>query len=152
MSAPSRAPAGTPEGGRFAPGQHAETDVSLSPGTATSPAAPEHLSSAMDFDHPIRVNTDGTLSDAPGMYAPSLDGGNLDSDEWELVTGGYTQQYGYNGPIMHSSEQIGGRLAEDILAEPGVYVSLVANAEPDEDDDPDDYLEPEGWAIARLKD
>ncbi len=56
------------------------------------------------------------------------------------------------GTWIHSSEQIGGRLAEDILAEPGVYVSLVANAEPDEDDDPDDYLEPEGWAIARLKD
>jgi len=103
----------------------------------------------MDFDHPIRVNTDGTLSDAPGVYAPSLDSETLDSDKWELVTGGYTQQYGYNGPIMHASEQIGGRLAENILAEPGVYVSLVANAEPEgDDDDP----EPEGWAIARLKD
>ena len=148
MSAPSRAPAGTPEGGRFAPGQHAETDVSLSPGTTAPPATPEHLSSAMDFDHPIRVNADGTISDAPGTYAPSLDSEDLDSDEWELVTGGYTQQYGYNGPIMYASEQIGGRLAEDILAEPGVYVSLVANAEPDgDDDDP----EPEGWAIARLK-
>jgi len=148
MSAPSRAPAGTPEGGRFAPGQHAETDVSLSPGTTAPPATPEQLSAAMDFDHPIRVNADGTISDAPGTYAPSLDGGSLDSGQWELVTGGYTQQYGYNGPIMHASEQIGGRLAENILAEPGVYVSLVANAEPDgDDDDP----EPEGWAIARLK-
>jgi len=28
----------------------------------------------------------------------------------------------------------------------------VANAEPDDDDDADDYPEPEGWAIARLKD
>ncbi len=148
MSAPSRAPAGTPEGGRFAPGQHSETDVSLSPGTAAPPATPEQLSAKMDFDHPIRVNADGTISDAPGTYAPSLDSEDLDSDEWELITGGYTQQYGYNGPIMHASEQIGGRLAEDILAEPGVYVSLVANAEPDDDDDDP---EPEGWAIARLK-
>ncbi len=149
MSSPSRVPAGNGmQGGQFAPGQHAETDVSLSPGITAPPATPEHLSSAMDFDHPIRVNSDGTISDAPGAYAPSLYGEDLDSNEWELVTGGYTQQYGYNGPIMHASEQIGGRLAEDILAEPGVYVSLVANAEPDDDDDP----EPEGWAIARLKD
>ena len=86
MSAPSRAPAGTPEGGRFAPGPHAETDVSLSPGTTAPPATPEQLSAAMDFDHPIRVNADGTISDAPGTYAPSLDSEDLDSDEWELLT------------------------------------------------------------------
>jgi len=38
MNAPSRAPAGTPLGGQFAAGAHAETDVSLSPGAAAAPA------------------------------------------------------------------------------------------------------------------
>lgn len=36
MSAGSRAPAGTPVGGQFAPSSHAETDLSLEPGTTQS--------------------------------------------------------------------------------------------------------------------
>jgi len=36
MSIPSRAPAGTPEGGRFAPSAHAETDVALAVASRTA--------------------------------------------------------------------------------------------------------------------
>jgi len=44
MSTPNRAPAGTPVGGQFADGAHAETDVSLSPAAAAqAPTALQNL-------------------------------------------------------------------------------------------------------------
>lgn len=105
------------------------------------------LSAIMEFDHPVQVLPDGSVADASGMYAPTLLDDLLDSPDWELWSDGYTNQCGYNGPIMHNSEFIGGRLARDILETPGVYVSVVAYWV-----DPEDggRLEAEGWAIARL--
>jgi len=43
MNAPSRAPAGTPVGGQFAAGAHAETDVSLNPAAAPAPTGLDAL-------------------------------------------------------------------------------------------------------------
>jgi len=100
------------------------------------------LNDMMEFDHVIRVHADGTVTDEPGVYAPDLH----DDDEpigWTLLDG-YSGQYGYSGPIMHASEYIGGGLARDILATPGVYVALVNYLSDDE--------EPEGWAVARKDD
>lgn len=83
------------------------------------------LSELMDFDHVIAVLSDGTAIDGPpDIIAPDLFNGELDSDDWTLLNG-YSRQYGYSGPIMHSSEFIGGDLEKDILAKPGYYVSLV---------------------------
>lgn len=110
----------------------------------------------MQFDHVIRVDADGSVTEPTGVYAPEIhvsaddDGQILDSDEtemreyverqgWTLLTG-YTGQHGYHGPIMHPSEFIGGTLARDILAAPGLYVALVVDTL---DDD-----EPAGWAVA----
>lgn len=110
------------------------------------------LSDRMEFDHVIRVDDDGTVTDGPdNVHAPSvyMDAGTLDAEPdgegWYLLSG-YTGQYGYNGPVMHSSEFIGGGLADDILSEPGIYAAVVVYAMDDDDDETDNIA---GWAIAR---
>lgn len=85
------------------------------------------LSDIMDFDHVIQVLPDGTVTENnDGHYAPDMEEGELQQVKpfWSLMTG-YTGQYGYNGPSMHSSEFIGGRMARDILSTPGFYVAVV---------------------------
>ncbi|QNJ57168.1 hypothetical protein L3Y21_gp098 [Gordonia phage Rabbitrun] len=118
-------------------------------------ARPRALTDVMEFGHPITVLPDGRVFDASrfGVDAPeSAYDGSDDEHEfvhvegweeqgWELLRN-WTGQYGYNGPVMHPSEFIGGRLAAHILTNPGHYVAIVVNG-----DDPDDD-EPTGWAIA----
>jgi hypothetical protein len=94
----------------------------------------------MEFGHPVRVHPDGSVTDAASVYAPDLYDEAVGSG-WTLLDG-YSNQYGYAGPIMHPSEFIGGRMARDILAEPGVYVALVSYSTDDDDVN--------GWAVARL--
>jgi hypothetical protein len=113
------------------------------------------LSDIMDFDHVIEVCADGTVRDAPyppesGMYAPTLLGGELEAEagHWTLLDG-YSGQCGYNGPVMHPSEYIGGRMERDILAEPGHYVVIAAYWTPGGDEDNCDLMIGEGWAVAR---
>ena len=128
-------------------------------------ATTKNLNDIMEFDHVIEVHPDGTVTDGPrGIYAPERlehgegPDGKVDPygmlGDWTLITTGYSGQYGYGGPIMHNSELIGGRLAEDILSTPGLYVALVCYW-PDDPDTADedrdaggDYIE--GWAVARL--
>jgi hypothetical protein len=62
---------------------------------------------------------------------------------WEPLSG-YTGQYGYNGAVMHASEYLGGRLAADILDDPGVYVVVTVEVMPT-DDEPEPF--PAGWAV-----
>lgn len=107
------------------------------------------LNDIMEFDHVITVHEDGTVTDGPSnLYAPNLDDSELDDPKWSLITYGYTGQDRYNGPIMHNSEFIGGRLEKDILSQPGIYVGLVAYWTPEEEGD-EDADTSEGWAIAR---
>lgn len=102
-----------------------------------------------DFDHPFRVLADGTIGEAPGVYAPDLLNEELSpSGVWEMLNG-YSGQDSYSGPIMHNSEYIGGQLERDILAQPGVYVLVAAYWDREEDDDREEMLI-EGWAICRL--
>lgn len=98
------------------------------------------LNEVMEFDHVVRVHEDGSVTDEPNVWAPDLHDGELEGSEWELLDG-YSGQDRYSGPIMHSSEFIGGGMADDILSTPGVYVALV--------DYPTDDDDPEGWAVAR---
>jgi len=100
---------------------------------------PETLNDHMEFDHVIRVLPNEQIVDAGGIYAPSLYDGELDGPSWTLLDG-YSGQDRYSGPIMHPSEYLSGRLARDVLANPGYYVALV--------DYSSDGSEPEGWAIA----
>lgn len=108
------------------------------------------LDKTMEFDHVIRVHDDGTVTDEPGIYAPTLEDDVLDSDRWEFFSAGYSGQHGYSGPIMHDSEYIGGRLERDILWTPGVYVAVVACWSPESYDDGQTTME--GWAVVTLKD
>jgi hypothetical protein len=105
---------------------------SLAPKNASS------LNDKMDFDHVIQVLPGGQVVDARGVYAPELNDEHVGGG-WSLMDG-YSGQSGYSGPIMHSSEFIGGGLERDILAQPGYYVTLVAYGDYDE--------EPDGWAVA----
>jgi hypothetical protein len=120
----------------------------------------DNLNTVMDFDHVIYVGPDGTVSDVDGVYCYAELNVNMAGEDefyipegWELLRG-YTGQYGYNGPVMHPSEFIGGRLAEDILETPGYYVALVVSASCDYDGSTDCTVEvgcecePAGWAIA----
>jgi hypothetical protein len=116
--------------------------------------SPDKLNDVMEFDHVVQVGEGGAVTDAEGVYAPELhmetddDGQILDAHErdyieqarrqgWQLLTG-WTGQYGYRGPVMHSSEFVGGALAEHILETPGTYVVTAV-----ETDD-----EPAGWVVA----
>lgn len=85
------------------------------------------LSDLMEFDSPITVHEDGTVTDGPaGVYAPDLYDEELSGEGWEFFTYGYSGQDRYSGPIMHNSEFIGGNLARDILATPETYVAVAA--------------------------
>lgn len=120
------------------------------------------LNNVMEFDYVIRVNADGSIDDGietPGSHTPELRDDALEPsssavDKWELMDG-YSGQQGYSGPMMHSSEYIGGRMADDILAAPGLYVALVNYTTPDEsvpEAERDAYDEICGWAVARILD
>lgn len=143
------------------------------------------LNEIMEFDHVVQVHADGTISDS-GIYAPELymevdsDGQSPHADDsdiigqaksagWELLSG-FTGQYGYNGPVLHPSEFIGGGLERHIRSHPGYYVALtvecygphVWDTEPDgtvwcpkcgdtqhtEESDTCPGQEPAGWAVA----
>ena len=105
------------------------------------PVTAATLNAVMEFERVIQVHADGSVTTVGNViWAPDLYDGDLSGDGWELMTG-YSGQHAYNGPIMHNSEFIGGRMAEDILSTPGVYVALVNGTLSDD--------EPEGWAVAR---
>lgn len=117
----------------------------------------DNLNDVMEFDHVIRVNEDGTVSEpVPDVWAPELHAVSDDTGQhtaetdpdlkqqaadagWELESG-WTGQYCYHGVCMHASEYIGGRLARHILATPGYWVAVAVY----EDDDSG----PDSWALA----
>ena len=109
------------------------------------------LNSYMDLDNVIRSNGDGTFEDvseyAPEVYLFETESGTWELEKlyggWQFLTG-FSGQYGYDGPLMHASEYIGGGLAEHIAEVPGLYVATVAYPLPlDEDGD----HEPDSWVV-----
>jgi hypothetical protein len=106
------------------------------------------LNDIMEFDHVIRVLSDGSVVDVPEECTPTLHEGELSDQRWYLYTRGYSGQYDYSGPVMHDSEFIGGTLADDILSEPGVYVALQNELDDPRGGSMQDGTE--GWAIAKL--
>lgn len=109
---------------------------------------PEALNELMDLDHVVTVHEDGTVSEPRNIWAPECLDGDVSSG-WSLLDG-YSGQYRYSGPIMHESEFLGGRMADDILSTPGTYAVVVAYYSPEDDDDSDSDLEVGGWAVAVL--
>lgn len=96
------------------------------------------LNDQMEFDHVIEVLEGGVVIDRMDIWAPELYEDEV-SEGWTLMDG-YSGQYRYSGPMMHQSEFIGGRMEEDILNTPGIYVALVNY--------PLDDSEPTEWAVA----
>ena len=107
---------------------------------------PQNLNDVMEFDRVIEVHEDGTVTERHDIWAPNLYDGEFEpgTSGWSLMDG-YSGQYLYRGPMMHQSEFIGGRMARDILENPGVYVALV-DYTLEEDDDGEWY--PTEWAVA----
>lgn len=117
------------------------------------------LHEAMEFDHVIFSFGDGRIADVVGIWAPVAvqytdeHGEWLDpvieefqgEQPWSLMNG-YSGQYGYAGPWMHQSEFIGGGMARDILATPGIYVAIY----PTILDEDGERQEPDTWAVAYI--
>lgn len=114
---------------------------------------PSELNSFMEFDSVIYSDGNGNIESVTGIYAPNLYYFETSEGKWELsediapweLMNGYSGQYSYSGPIMHTSEFIGGKMARDILEQEGYYVAVVAYYER-----PDDELDADGWAVARV--
>lgn len=124
------------------------------------------LNEVMDLDRVIRVDKTGRVMPVPlldwnghlEMYlVGSLEEYRWDDDfyvpeGWELLSG-FTGQYGYNGPVMHASEFIGGGLERHILETPGYWVATVVESdcqykEPNCNEDSGCNCDPAGWAVA----
>lgn len=127
---------------------------------------PDALDDATDLDHVIRVQDDGlVLLSVPDVYAPELylaltaDGADPLPGAWEALAASVTDQ-GWatvgrsgqqgGGPWMHTSEYVGGGLADEILQTPGTYVAVeirgLRDCEPDGDESALED-EPIGWAM-----
>jgi hypothetical protein len=138
------------------------------------PVDPAKLDGLMEIDHVVRVHPGGEVTEPGGVWAPEV---NVELDEdGQIVTGGvqamiamiedgpevpghtrwqvmrnYSGQQG-GGSLMHPSEYIGGRLATDILAEPGLYVACeVTGLYPSEEAEENDSDDPIGWVVLRQR-
>ncbi len=131
------------------------------------------LNTLMEIDHVVRVRDDGTVTDQGtiGVYAPEIhieydgpfaDAQISDAQErdmieyvrrqgWEIQTG-WSAQWNYAGPIMHTSEFIGGRIADHIREHPGYWVACSVELHPGEDDpeynNGNGESESAGWVLA----
>ena len=114
-----------------------------------------------DFDHPFTIDPDGvpTIVHASGVYAPEcyhIDGAgpwsptNPDVDlcgsesEWEFASTGYTNQYAYRGPVLHTSESVSASMAQDFVENYPGAVFVMCSVECIDDQD-----NPAGWVILR---
>jgi len=113
---------------------------------------------------PVEVNADGTITERRDLYTPEVYANTTDDGEsylpdaeadahatlnregWEPMRG-YTGQHGAGADawFMHASEFIGGGLARDILATPGVYAAVVIYPLAAEGVE----VEPTEWAVIR---
>lgn len=116
----------------------------------------EELNTSVEFNIPFIVNEDGTVEMSANFEPDEVIGnypehGNVFiSDGWTAWSYGYTGQYGYAGPVMHESEQLSGRIADDILSEPGEYCICEVSYFPEDDHDQEEYeMEHEGWIVVK---
>lgn len=146
--------------------------------TYRNPRMDQPINELMEFDHVVAVMPDGRVIDTDEGYnhldvhapevvidydGPFADGQILDEHDaamveylriqgWEVLTG-YSGQHGYSGPVMHTSEFIGGGIEDRIREEPGYWVALTVEIHPKEDDpeynDGNGESEAAGWVVAR---
>lgn len=88
----------------------------------------DELDELMSFDHVIRVDEDGNVTEPSGVYGPEAVYVESEGEEpvvekpWTLLSG-WSLQWMYQGPIMDDSEGIHGPMAEHIQEVPGYYVA-----------------------------
>ena len=116
----------------------------------------EELNRFVEFNIQFIVNEDGTVEMSANFEPDEVIGnypehGNVFiSDGWTARSYGYTGQYGYAGPVMHESEQLSGRIADDILSEPCEYCICEVSYFPEDDHDQEEYeMEHEGWIVVK---
>jgi len=107
-----------------------------------------------EFDLAFRVDEEGNVTCADGIYSPDvyvvtdeegqiIGDAHISGEGWTFVNG-YSGQDSYAGPIMHPSEFLGGKMAQDVLDSPGVYVVVGVI-------DPDDTEDLIGWVLLERK-
>lgn len=90
-----------------------------------------------DFDEPLPYES--TRDDDKALYS------DVEGTGWELVSG-FTGQHGYDGPVMHESEYMGGGIVQYTIDTPGVYAVQYVAAWSDPDFEEYEYV---GWALLR---
>ena len=103
----------------------------------------------VEFGTVFAVDESGSPVPVDGVDVPSTyvdDAGELivEGDYW-VALAGYSGQHGYSGPVMHPSEYLGGRMADDMrdpeMFSPGTRFVVVGVEALDNDG------EPAGWAV-----
>ncbi len=104
-----------------------------------------------EFDFTYRINADGNITEARDEYSPEVshDPGNDVCVEsgWDVLTG-FTGQYGYNGAVMHPSEQWGDWAVNALReqASDSDVVFCIVEVRDEDGGFPDG--DPIGWAVA----
>jgi len=165
MTTPNRAPADTPVGGQFAPGQHTESTAAIQNPPTSVPGTAGNLRALLaEDDSVVEVNEDGTLTARTDLDPPQLlDADQLrpeDEDYWELI-GSYSGSSDYHGAMHYDGQALQGALASEILDCRGYTFTRIRNPVNDEREDQVGYEdhryvgaeppEPGEWAIACLK-
>lgn len=118
--------------------------------------SPDQLNAYMEFDHVIEVLPTGLVRPRADIYAPSVCGEDgIEDTAWQPLKGYSSQGSGIINQAenwhMHDCESVGGQLARDILARPGIYVAVWITWDPGTcDEDADEYGEEptiEGWCV-----
>lgn len=117
------------------------------------------LDRLMEVDHVIRVDADGLVWDnVSGVWAPEArmvtDEGQFTREGIEeycelIKSQGWEPEVGYpvdalwgGDPVMHSSQFIGGNLAEHIVSTPGLWTVIEVRT-----DDDGDSSDSAGWVL-----
>lgn len=112
-----------------------------------------------EFDYVYLIDGLGTITDEHrGVYAPDvihdpehdvlIDYLKVEDSEWKVLTG-HTGQHGYNGAVMHPSEQWGEWAISDLMSrveEDGHVAFVIVEVRDDNGDYPEG--DPIGWAVA----
>lgn len=95
------------------------------------------LDNHVDFDRPFTLTPAGedaaTISYPGDITEPDVSlvqHGDVEvlGSRWAALTG-YTGQHGYNGAVMHVSEVLGGRMADEMIRGGGTYVIVEVREE-----------------------
>ena len=123
----------------------------------------DSLNTLTDFNQPFRVKPFEPIDNTAELFFPDISipeyielyRENEDEDwqidenairGWKTFSDGASSQYGYDGPILHDSEFLGGGLAKKIINTPGTYVLVEALYE---DPEAEDGYDRSGWTILK---